>query len=146
MKINQDIRVGIDSSRLDTKQSPPNGRSFQSLVRTEGQKLQAEQLAKMFGDIEQAGARLARSRNARDLAKYKNLVKKFVEEAVEYGFDLKQSHTWNQFGEGRHLKIVRQIDEMLISLTEDLLDKEKPALHILNKIGEVKGLLINLYT
>ena len=43
-----------------------------------------------------AGDRIARSRNLRDMAKFKMLVRRFMKEAVESGMGLKQSHTWNQ--------------------------------------------------
>lgn len=69
-----------------------------------------------------------------------------MKEAVSYGMQLKQSHTWNRFGEGRRLKIVDTIDEKLVELTEDMLDEEKSSVDLLAKIGEIKGLLINLYT
>ena len=49
------------------------------------------------------------------------------------------------FGEGRRLKIVETIDEKLIELAEDLLNEEKTSVDLLAKIGEIKGLLINLY-
>ena len=59
------------------------------------------------------------------MAKFKMLVRRFLKEAVETGLELKQSHTWNQYGEGRRLKMVKTIDEKLIELAEDLLNKEK---------------------
>ena len=59
---------------------------------------------------------------------------------------LKQSHTWNRFGEGRKLKIVETIDEKLVELAEEILNREKSSIDLLDKIGEIKGLLINLYT
>ena len=61
-------------------------------------------------------------------------------------WDLKQSHTWNRFGEGRKLKIVETIDEKLVELAEEILNQEKSSIDLLDKIGEIKGLLINLYT
>ncbi|TYS13636.1 DUF327 family protein [Rossellomorea vietnamensis] len=146
MKINQDLRVGVDKVRTDQK--PNNGGSvkFGALVSKQDQKLQMEQLGKLMGDISSAGERLSRSRTFKDLAKYKSLVKKFVKEAVDYGMNLKQSHTWNQHGEGRKLNIVENVDQRLMELTEDILDEEKQSLDILGKIGEIRGLLINLYT
>ncbi|MGD6968941.1 YaaR family protein [Rossellomorea vietnamensis] len=146
MKINQDLRVGVDKVRTDQK--PNNGGSvkFGALVSKQDQKLQMEQLGKLMGDITSAGERLYRSRTFKDLAKYKSLVKKFVKEAVDYGMNLKQSHTWNQHGEGRKLNIVENVDQRLMELTEDILDEEKQSLDILGKIGEIRGLLINLYT
>ena len=66
-------------------------------------------------------------------------------EAVDYGLEMKQSHTWNRFGEGRRLKIVETVDEKLVELAQEILDEEKETIDLLDKIGEVKGLLINLY-
>nr|WP_243881316.1 YaaR family protein [Rummeliibacillus suwonensis] len=119
---------------------------FGELVVKSGQRMQTEQITKLLGDISTAGDRIAKSRNLRDLAKFKMLVKRFLKEAVSYGLELKQSHTWNRFGEGRRLKVVNTIDEKLIELTEDVLNEEKDSVDLLAKIGEIKGLLINLYT
>ncbi|MGA9226754.1 MAG: DUF327 family protein, partial [Mesobacillus sp.] len=60
--------------------------------------------------------------------------------------ELKHSHSWNQYGEGRSLKLVDTIDEKLVDLTEELMDKKDKQIDILGKIGEIKGLLINIYT
>ncbi|PKR82955.1 YaaR family protein [Heyndrickxia camelliae] len=146
MKIQQDIRVGLEKSRQDTKQVTTNGTKFSAIVQKQDEKLQMDQLNKLLSEIESAGEKLAKSRTFKDLAKYKTLVKRFVRETVDFGMNLKQSHTWNQFGEGRKLNIIETIDKQLVDLTNDYIQKEKPAIDILGKIGEIKGLLINLYT
>jgi uncharacterized protein len=146
MKINQDLRVGVDKVRTEQKANAGGANKFSTLVGKQDQKLQMEQLGKLMGDINSAGERLGRSRTFKDLAKYKTLVKRFVKEAVDYGMNLKQSHTWNQHGEGRKLNIVENVDRKLMELTEDILNEEKQSIDILGKIGEVRGLLINLYT
>ena len=43
-------------------------------------------------------------------------------------------------------KIVKEVDKALIDLTNSVLDKEKNSLDILSRVGEIKGLLINMYT
>jgi uncharacterized protein len=145
MKINQDHRVSLDNVVKDQRFGATGQVKFGQLVQKHDQKMQMDQLNKLLGTIEDAGSRLAQSRTFKDLAKYKTLVKKFVREAVDFGMDLKQSHTWNQYGEGRKLNIVETVDQQLVGLTEDVLDKEKKSIDILGKIGEIKGLLINLY-
>jgi uncharacterized protein YaaR (DUF327 family) len=145
VKINQDLRIGMDTTRQKLPVHQTTTR-FGELVVKSGQRMQTEQITKLLGDISTAGDRIAKSRNLRDLAKFKMLVKRFLKEAVSYGMELKQSHTWNRFGEGRRLKIVDTIDEKLIELTEDVLNEEKDSVDLLAKIGEIKGLLINLYT
>ncbi len=145
MKINQDHRVSVDKLPNEHKSSGTGQVKFGQLVQKHDQKLQIDQLNKLLATIEDAGSRLTKSRTFKDLAKYKTLVKKFVREAVDFGMDLKQSHTWNQYGEGRKLNIVETIDQQLVELTEDVLSNEKKSIDVLGKIGEIKGLLINLY-
>lgn len=146
MKINHEIPIKLDKSRQDAKQfQTVNGR-FQQMVQTQDQKMQIQTLNRLIGDIEGAGQRLLRSRTFRELAKYKALVKRFVKEAVEYGLELKQSTSWNEYGQSRPLKTVETIDARLVELSEEILNKEKSSLEILEMIGEIKGLLINLYT
>ncbi|BAQ09478.1 yaar like protein [Bacillus sp. OxB-1] len=145
MKVNGDYRAGLDKLRNNPLQTPQGGARFGEMVTKQEQRLQGEQITRLLGDISTVGDRIARSRNLRDMAKFKMLVKRFLKEAVDSGLGLKQSHTWNQFGEGRRLKIVQTIDEKLIEFAEDLLDEEKTSVDLLAKIGEIKGLLINLY-
>ena len=145
MKINQDLHVGRNQPRTQHIQQQP-ANNFGSLVVKQGQKMQTEQLTRLLGDISSAGEKIVKSRNLRDLAKFKMLIKRFLKESVSFGMELKQSQTWNRFGEGRRLKIVDTIDEKLIELTEDLLNEERDSVELLAKIGEIKGLLINLYT
>ncbi|MDQ0228621.1 YaaR family protein [Metabacillus niabensis] len=146
MKISQDLRTAIDKRGLDQKVAQSTTRGFQDIVVKQGNKLQMDQLTKLLGNIEDVGRRLSKSRNFSDLSKYKLLVKKFIHEAVEYGMKMKQSRSWDYSGNSRSLKIIEQVDKSLLELTDEIVNKEATTIDILAKIGEVKGLLINLYT
>lgn len=146
MKISQDIRSTMDKRALEQKASQTSSKGFHDLIVKQGSKLQNEQLNKLLVDIDSAGRRLAKSRNFSDLSKYKLLVKKFIHEAVEYGMNMKQSRSWDYNGNSRSLKIIEQVDESLVQLADEIISKEDSTIDILAKIGEVKGLLINLYT
>ena len=145
LKINQDLRMNPALNRQDLKSNKEANTRFGDLVVKQGSKMQTEQLTRLLGDISTAGDRVAKNRTLRELARFKRLVKRFMEEAVQYGLEGKQSHTWNRFGEGRRLKIVETIDEHLVQLAEDILNEERETIDLLDKIGEIKGLLINLY-
>ncbi|MDN4608877.1 YaaR family protein [Sporosarcina highlanderae] len=146
MKVNGDHRTGTDKFRNDPLRSPQGNVRFGQMILKQEERLHSEQITRLLGDISSAGDRLTRSRNLRDMAKFKMLVRRFLKETVDSGMGLKQSHTWNQYGEGSRLKIVQTIDEKLIELAEVLLDEEQTSVELLGKIGEIKGLLINLYT
>lgn len=144
MKINRDMPVDI-RNRNDLKANNQTNTRFGDMIVKQGTKLQTEQLTRLLGDITAAGERVARNRTLRELTRFKMLVKRFLQEAVNHGLETKQSHTWNRFGEGRRLKIVETIDNRLVELAEDILNEEKETIDLLDKIGEIKGLLINLY-
>jgi uncharacterized protein YaaR (DUF327 family) len=146
MKINQEIRPTIEKNRQDSKNQAVGQSRFGEIVKKQENKLQMEQLHKLMSQIESQGNRLSRSRNFKDLAKYKSLVKNFVKQAVDFGMDLKQSHSWTTSGHSQTLKTVEQIDRKLVELADEVVKREQGAIDILGKIGEIKGLLINLYT
>lgn len=144
MKINRDLRAGFPNQN-EVRQQNQGSNRFGDMVVKQGSKMQTEQLTRLLGDISAAGDRVARSRSLRELTRFKMLVKRFLQEAVNHGLETKQSHTWNRFGEGRRLKLVETVDEKLVELAQEILDEEKETIDLLDKIGEIKGLLINLY-
>ncbi|PLR93323.1 YaaR family protein [Bacillus sp. T33-2] len=145
MKINQDFSLNLDKIRQN-RQPAAGQLKFGELVQKQEHKMHMGQIQQLLSEIDNAGERLSRSRTFKDLARYKSLVKRFVKETVDFGMGLKQSHSWNQFGEGRSLKIVEIIDGHLVELTEGIMKQEEKSIDILGRIGEIKGLLINLYT
>ncbi|KUP39913.1 hypothetical protein AU385_18860 [Bacillus halotolerans] len=146
MKINKDIRTFIDNKQLPSMKTAEISASFKTSMENQNSKLKFDQLTKMLTDIEAFGKRLTKSRNFKDLARFKGLVKRFVKEAVDSGLSHETSKSFDLYGNSRTLGLVKEIDEKLIKLTEEMMDQEKPAIDLLERIGEIKGLLINLYT
>ena len=62
MKINQDVRIGIDQIRKEQHPSAQASARFGQMVVKQDQKLQNEQLTRLLGDISAAGDKIARSR------------------------------------------------------------------------------------
>ncbi|MCM3028843.1 YaaR family protein [Bacillus safensis] len=146
MKINQDMRLRLEKRELQAMKGSQTSASFKASMETQSGKLRLEQLTVMLSDIEVFGKKLAKSRNLKDLAKFKGLVKRFVKETVDNGLNIETSRSFDIYGNTRTLALVKALDEKLIELTEDMMNQEKPSIDLLERIGEIKGLLINLYT
>lgn len=146
MKIGQEIRSQIESAGKNPTSSPNGKLPFDHLVETQSKKLKEQELQGLMKDIALQGDKLAKFRSFRDLVKFKRMVKEFLQESVYQGFDLKKSHSFRFDGHSRRLAIVKEVDEKLIELTEEMVNKEKKTMNVLDTIGEIKGLLINLYT
>lgn len=89
MKVNQNFRLRNDPVYNETKVQVKGSQQFQEFVKFNQNQLQMEQLQTLYTEIEKAGERLAKSRNFRDLAKYKNLVQRFLKEVTDFGIGLK---------------------------------------------------------
>lgn len=105
-----------------------------------------DKFSNLAKDIENQGKVLSESRTVEDLKKYKKLVKSFMEEAVNNALQLENQRGFNRRGRTKIYKIVKEVDSKLIDLTNEVLNKQKNGLNILNLVGEVQGLIINIYT
>ncbi|MCQ6278704.1 YaaR family protein [Bacillus sp. EB600] len=105
-----------------------------------------ERLNQKMQEIERQGNKLADSRTVENLRKYKKLVKDFMDDAVKNGLELQEKRGFSHRGSSKIYKLVKEVDKKLIDLTNAVLDKEQKGLGILGMVGEIKGMLINIYT
>lgn len=103
-----------------------------------------EQLQQKLQDIHRQGERLAKLMTVRELKLYRAMVKSFLEDTVRRGVGLKEVRGFDRRGRVKRYKLLDEIDETLVSMAEELLDTEEGRLQLLNKIGEIRGILINL--
>lgn len=95
--------------------------------------------------MDEKGKALVENRTVETLYEYKSMVKQFIEEAVEVGLKISERRGYGRHGRNKILKTVDNIDEKLLQLTDLVLQKESKHINILSKVGEIKGLLVNLY-
>lgn len=95
--------------------------------------------------VEEKGKKLSENRTVEALFEYKKMVKSFIEEAVEFGLKIDEKRGFSRGGRTRILKTVSAIDNKLLELTDVIMKQEEKNLNILKKVGEIKGLLVNIY-
>lgn len=94
-------------------------------------------------DIHNQGERLTRNMTVRELMLYRNMVKRFLEETVRQGVGIKDVRGFDRRGRIKRYKLLDEIDDMLVSMAEELLSSEEGRIELLGKLGEIRGLLIN---
>ena len=107
--------------------------------------LQAKVDALMM-DITVQGERLARHMDIRDLKRYRGLIKEFLNEVVYRSHKFSRENFLDRRGRHRVYGIIRKIDETLDQLAEELMLDEKDHLAILSRIGEIEGLVVDIFT
>jgi uncharacterized protein YaaR (DUF327 family) len=119
-------------------------KSFPEMMQQQEDQTTQDQLRRKLEQIKLQGDRLARSMNVRELRSYRQLVKQFLEETARKGIAIKDSRGWDLRGRGKHYKLLEELDRKLLDMADELLDHEQGKIKILNDIGEIKGMLMNL--
>lgn len=145
MEVQKVSRTGVEKAK-GKNAVPTESISFQEVMSKGRSQIIYEKLTKMVEEIEEQGKKLAEHRTIDELRKYKKMVKQFMEEAVNNGLKLEEQRGFTRRGRTKIYKIVKEVDKKLIDLANDVLNKEKTQLDILKQVGEIQGLLINLYT
>jgi uncharacterized protein len=120
--------------------------SFSEVIGQRRTDVNLERLSMKMKEIEDQGKKLVDTRSIENLKKYKKLVKDFMEDAVKNGLELKEHRGFSQRGSSKIYKLVKEVDSKLIDLTNNVLDKEKNGLDLLGLVGEIQGMLVNIYT
>ncbi|GAB4072084.1 YaaR family protein [Barrientosiimonas marina] len=145
MKINPELQSQMDTSPK-THQVPAEGRtSFSSMVQSRTEHLKQQEIGQLMDYLSQQGNRLARFRSVRDLVKFKQTVKRLLKETTGGGLSLQKSRNFRMNGESSQLALVKAVDDKLVELTDEVMDDEQETIDLLGLIGEIKGLLVNLY-
>jgi hypothetical protein len=84
--------------------------------------------------------------DVRDMKKYRELVKDFLNEVVYRSHKFSRENFLDRRGRHRVYGIIRLIDENLDELAKELMKDEKDHLAILDRIGEIRGLLLDILT
>lgn len=103
-------------------------------------------LNSMMEEITRQGDRLTKKMDVRDMKKYRSLIKDFMNEIVNRSHKFSRENFLDKRGRHRVYGIIRQVDDTLDELARELMKDEKDHLAILGKIGEIRGLLLDIFT
>ena len=103
-------------------------------------------LGKLLDEITAQGEQLGQVPTYGELKKYRQLVQRFVGEAVGRMYNLQSQTGWDRFGRRKVYTLVKQIDESLSGLTEDVRQGQSQQLEIMGKLDAIRGMLVDLYT
>lgn len=144
LRINQLQQPAQIESKTSVSESDGSFR-FTLLSSIQEQELQAS-LAVMMEDITQQGNKLSRRMDIRDMKLYRKMIKEFMNEIVTHSHSFSRENFLDKKGRHRVYGMVKLIDQALDDLAEELMQEEKDHLAILNKIGEIQGMILDLFT
>ncbi len=105
-----------------------------------------ERLNLMMQEITMQGNKIAKRMDVRDMKRYRSMIKEFMNEVVSRSHSFSRENFLDRRGRHRVYGIIRLVDETLDALAKELVKDEKDHISILNKIGEIRGLLLDIFT
>lgn len=143
MKINKTIMPNVSDVASSKEVAKGDDFKFTLLSKIEEGELQSK-LDGMIKDITAQGDKLAKHMDIKDMKRYRELVKDFMNEVVTHSHKFSRENFLDKRGRHRVYGIVKLVDRNLDELAQELLSDEKSHLNILGKIDDIKGLLLDM--
>ena len=106
----------------------------------------ADRLNLMMEEIVMQGDKITKRMDVKDMRRYRALIKDFMNEIVNRSHKFSRENFLDRRGRHRVYGIVRLVDEKLDELAQELMKEEKDEIAILAKVGEIRGLLLDIFT
>lgn len=132
-------RQAVDNSSATEKTAPAFGSTLDRVLT-----LQQQEFDSFLLRLDSLGQKLADSLSLTDLADFKRMVRDFLRSTLGQSRKMQEESFWDQRGQHKVLARVARIDKTLDELGEKVLSEHAKSLDILAKIGEIRGLLIDL--
>lgn len=144
MKVNQ---VMQSQPVEQTKVQVPEDGTFKFTLASQIEESQLQdRLTSMMEQITMQGEKLAKHRDVKDMRKYRGLIKDFMNEIVSRSHEFSRENFLDRRGRHRVYGIIRLVDQTLDELAKELVKDEQDNIAILGKIGEIRGLLLDIFT
>jgi len=114
-------------------------------VLSKSQKLQQSQLSAFLTQLDQQGKKLVETMSAKDLFKFKNMIRTFLQSTFGQSRQMQEESLWDFRGHPRVMARVAKINQALEDLGHEVLKAQAEPMQILEKIGEIRGLILDLF-
>jgi uncharacterized protein YaaR (DUF327 family) len=144
VKINQ-ITQAQEIQKTQNVQQSSDEFKFVLMSRISEEDLQAR-LTSLMEEITMQGERISKKKDIKDMRRYRSLIKDFMNEIISRSHSFSRENFLDRKGRHRVYGIIRLIDQNLDDLAQELVKEQKDNITILQKIGDIRGLILDIFT
>jgi hypothetical protein len=144
IKVNQMQQVNQAIQKAPVQETDGSFK-FTLISHIEEQEL-AARLNMMLEEISSQGKKLVKHMDVKDMKHYRELIKEFMNEIVNRSHKFSRENFLDKKGRHRVYTMIKLVDKNLDELALELIKDEKDHIMILNKIDEIRGLLLDILT
>lgn len=94
--------------------------------------------------IHEQGQRLTKKADIKELQRYRELIGEFIRETVSNSYEFNKENSYESRRRNKVLATVNKINTKLEELAKDVLSAEADNLAILNKVDDIRGLILDM--
>ena len=128
-----------------TTQSSNDTFKFMLVSNIAEQELQ-QKIGGLMSQIDEQGKKISKKKDIRDMRRYRELIKELLNEVIYRSHEFSRENFLDRRGRHRVYGIIRLVDKNLDELAEELMKDEQDNISTLSKIGEIQGLLLDIFT
>ena len=145
-----DIRVNqmqqVNKPEMKSTVQESDGTFKFTLISNIEEKDLQQKLSSMMQEITDQGEKIAKHMDIKDMKRYRELVKGFLNEVVNRSHQFSRENFLDRRGRHRVYGIVKLVDKNLDDLASELVKDEKDHLEIVGRIDDIRGLLLDITT
>lgn len=142
--LSQPSNVASIAGNGEKRTSEVKGEGFQNqLKRVEEQNIE-ERINSLVQGIVEQGEKLSKKVDIRELKKYKKLISEFLDETIGNSRRFSKESFLDRRGRYKVFATVKKINEELDGLTKDVLSEEKDNIKILQRLDDIRGLILDI--
>jgi uncharacterized protein YaaR (DUF327 family) len=119
--------------------------TFQEELQMSQKKQLSQKLKTLLIEIDEQGKKLVKLPTMNILSQYRDLIKQFLKEVVQHLYHAEEDKRFSG-GKQKVLVVIKSVNKALEDLVKMVLNRETNNLKLLDKVGEIKGMLIDLYS
>jgi uncharacterized protein YaaR (DUF327 family) len=119
--------------------------SFQGQLKQAETRNFHERIEGLVKEIVLQGEKLSKRADLKELKIYKKLIAEFLDEALSGSHKFFKQSFLDRRGRQRVFAVVKKVNENLDALTREVLSSEKDNLKILQRIDDIKGLIMDIF-
>ncbi|MDF2613832.1 MAG: hypothetical protein K0S71_1618 [Clostridia bacterium] len=145
--------IQVNNIQMPTLRELPNSQDIKvdkgfkfTLLSQIGESELQDKIKEMVQKITEQGNKLSEHMDIRDLKAYRGMISTFINEVVVNSHKFSRDNFLDKRGRHRVYGIVRVVNEKLDELAKELIKSEKNQMDILDRVGEIQGLLLDIAT
>ena len=137
--------AGLTSKEERRAEVNPGKTNFADTLHKKEEADYETRLTKLMSEINLQGEQLSQNMDIKELKQYKKLIADFLDEVVNGSLKYSKHNQFDRRGRHKVYALVKRVNVKVEELSREFLKEEKDNIKILESIGTIKGMLLDIY-